>query len=83
MILYVQYELLHTIHRESRSPLKEKLKKFRRLASLSVRRDCFEIYTKKYFFQRVLKELVSEKLPRIAQQFRALEVDLSLFTFNW
>ena len=34
-------------------------------------------------FQRVLKELVAEKLPRLQAHFEHHEVDLSLYTFNW
>lgn len=34
-------------------------------------------------FQRVLKELVGEKLPRLQAHFELHEVDLSLYTFNW
>uniref|UniRef100_T1JBD8 TBC1 domain family member 2B n=1 Tax=Strigamia maritima TaxID=126957 RepID=T1JBD8_STRMM len=33
--------------------------------------------------QRVLKDLVSEKLPRLQMHFDAHRVDVSLFTFNW
>jgi hypothetical protein len=31
----------------------------------------------------VLKELVADKLPKLAGHFEQHEVDLSLFTFNW
>ena len=34
-------------------------------------------------FQRVLKDLVKEKLPAIHAQLETHQVDLSLFTFNW
>ena len=34
-------------------------------------------------FQRVLKELVTEKLPRLQNHFEQHDVDLSLYTFNW
>uniref|UniRef100_A0A8C9VFB5 TBC1 domain family member 2 n=1 Tax=Scleropages formosus TaxID=113540 RepID=A0A8C9VFB5_SCLFO len=33
--------------------------------------------------QRVLKELVAEKLPRLAVHFEEYGVDVSLITFNW
>nr|KAG5694202.1 hypothetical protein BaRGS_027178 [Batillaria attramentaria] len=33
--------------------------------------------------QRVLKELVAEKLPKLHAHFEQYEVDLSLYTFNW
>ncbi|XP_052776257.1 TBC1 domain family member 2B-like [Mya arenaria] len=33
--------------------------------------------------QRVLKDLVREKLPMVHQKLEAHKVDLSLFTFNW
>lgn len=33
--------------------------------------------------QRVLKDLVAEKLPRLHAHLEANNVDLSLFTFNW
>ncbi len=31
----------------------------------------------------MLKELISEKLPRLSSHLDQSEVDLSLFTFNW
>jgi Rab-GTPase-TBC domain len=34
-------------------------------------------------FQRVLKELVAEKLPQLHAHFTALQCDTSMFTFNW
>ncbi|XP_025110931.1 TBC1 domain family member 2B-like isoform X2 [Pomacea canaliculata] len=33
--------------------------------------------------QRVLKELVAEKLPKLYAHFEQYDVDLSLYTFNW
>lgn len=33
--------------------------------------------------QRVLKDLIQEKLPRVASHLEQYSVDLSLFTFNW
>jgi len=33
--------------------------------------------------QRVLKDLIVEKLPRLASHLEAQKVDVSLFTFNW
>lgn len=33
--------------------------------------------------QRVLKDLMAEKLPRLSAHLEANKVDLSLFTFNW
>ncbi|XP_052274316.1 TBC1 domain family member 2B-like isoform X2 [Dreissena polymorpha] len=33
--------------------------------------------------QRVLKDLVKDKLPSVHQKLEANQVDLSLFTFNW
>ena len=33
--------------------------------------------------QRVLKDLVQDKLPKVHQLLEACGVDLSLFTFNW
>ncbi|XP_064624236.1 TBC1 domain family member 2B-like isoform X4 [Lineus longissimus] len=33
--------------------------------------------------QRVLKDLISEKLPRFYAHLDSYEVDMSLFTFNW
>ncbi|CAH1774714.1 unnamed protein product, partial [Owenia fusiformis] len=33
--------------------------------------------------QRVLKELIADKLPKLASHLEHKEVDLSLFTFNW
>lgn len=33
--------------------------------------------------QRVLKDLLHDKLPRVYTHFEQLEVDISLFTFNW
>lgn len=33
--------------------------------------------------QRVLKDLVSEKLPRLHNHLEQYNIDLSLFTFNW
>lgn len=33
--------------------------------------------------QRVLKDLMAEKLPRLSTHLEANKVDLSLFTFNW
>ncbi|XP_061168214.1 TBC1 domain family member 2B-like [Saccostrea echinata] len=33
--------------------------------------------------QRVLKDLIQEKLPRVASHLEQHSVDLSLFTFNW
>ncbi|XP_069126518.1 TBC1 domain family member 2B-like [Argopecten irradians] len=33
--------------------------------------------------QRVLKDMVQDKLPRLYTHFEAHNVDLSLFTFNW
>lgn len=35
------------------------------------------------FLQRVLKDLIQEKLPRVASHLEQYSVDLSLFTFNW
>ena len=34
-------------------------------------------------FQRVLKDLVSEKLPSLSSHFTTHQCELSLFTFNW
>jgi hypothetical protein len=34
-------------------------------------------------FQRVLKDLANEKLPRLYAHLEHIEVDMSLFTFNW
>ena len=34
-------------------------------------------------FQRVLKDLIAEKLPRLYSHLEGCDVDLSLFTFNW
>ena len=33
--------------------------------------------------QRVLKDLLAEKCPKLASHLERLAVDLSLFTFNW
>ncbi|XP_029688017.1 TBC1 domain family member 2A isoform X3 [Takifugu rubripes] len=33
--------------------------------------------------QRVLKDFLSEKLPRLSAHFESLSVDVSLITFNW
>lgn len=33
--------------------------------------------------QRVLKDLIQDKLPRVASHLEQYSVDLSLFTFNW
>jgi hypothetical protein len=33
--------------------------------------------------QRVLKDIVADKLPRLAAHLETHRVDLSLFTFNW
>ncbi|XP_071135491.1 TBC1 domain family member 2B-like isoform X1 [Mytilus edulis] len=33
--------------------------------------------------QRVLKDLLHDKLPRLYNHFEQLDVDISLFTFNW
>ncbi|XP_065062966.1 TBC1 domain family member 2B-like isoform X2 [Rhopilema esculentum] len=33
--------------------------------------------------QRVLKDLLDEKLPKLSQMFQTLGVDLSLLSFNW
>ena len=33
--------------------------------------------------QRVLKDLIAEKLPQLHCHLNRLQVDLSLFTFNW
>ena len=33
--------------------------------------------------QKVLRDLVAEKLPKLAAHLRSLEVDLSLFTLSW
>lgn len=33
--------------------------------------------------QRVLKDLVAEKLPQLDAHFAALQCDMSMFTFNW
>lgn len=33
--------------------------------------------------QRVLKDLIQEKLPRVASHLEQYSVDLTLFTFNW
>ncbi|XP_050403862.1 TBC1 domain family member 2B isoform X1 [Patella vulgata] len=33
--------------------------------------------------QRVLKDLIQEKLPKLYSHFETYDVDLSLFTFNW
>ena len=34
-------------------------------------------------FQRVLKDIVQEKLPRIHSHLEKNQVDMSLFAFNW
>lgn len=36
-----------------------------------------------FFLQRVLKDLIQEKLPRVASHLEQYSVDLTLFTFNW
>jgi len=38
-----------------------------------------------YFYplQRVLKDLIAEKLPRLASHLADYSVDISLVTFNW
>uniref|UniRef100_A0A915K2K3 Rab-GAP TBC domain-containing protein n=1 Tax=Romanomermis culicivorax TaxID=13658 RepID=A0A915K2K3_ROMCU len=33
--------------------------------------------------QRVLRDFVVDKMPKVSSHLKALEVDLSLFTFNW
>ena len=36
-----------------------------------------------FLLQRVLKELIAEKLPRLASHLADYSVDISLVTFNW
>ena len=34
-------------------------------------------------FQRVLKDLISDKLPKLSSHLLSYSMDLTLFTFNW
>ena len=43
--------------------------------------DRFTLYD--FDFQEVLKELLSEKLPKLSQHFDKHGVDPALFTLNW
>lgn len=38
--------------------------------------DCF-------CYQRVLRDILVEKCPRVTSHLDALEMDISLFSFNW
>jgi hypothetical protein len=33
--------------------------------------------------QRVLREILQERFPKLHTHFERLEIDLSMFTFNW